>query len=255
MEFNAIGFYTLLKKELKRFWVVGIQTILSPMVTALLYLLVFSYVLEERVDVYPGISYTEFLVPGLIMMSMIQNAFANSSSSLIMSKVTGHMIFILVPPLSGPELYLAYVLASVLRALLVGFSIFGIATLFVGSMLINPILVLVFGILGSALMGACGLIIGLWAENFDQTAAFTNFIVIPFSFLSGVFYSIQDLPAFWRSVSHFNPFFYMIDGFRAGFIGHSDVPLWFSLGIVCGFLALISAIALYLLHTGYRIRE
>ncbi|MFA9461848.1 ABC transporter permease [Thiohalorhabdus methylotrophus] len=254
MEFNVMGFYTLLRKEVMRFWKVGVQTVFSPMVTTLLYLLIFSYVLEDRVNVYAGVSYTEFLVPGLMMMSMIQNAFANSSSSLIQSKVTGNMVFILLPPLSSLEFYLAFVLAASLRGILVGLSVYVVALAFVDLPLNNVGAILLFGVLASAVMGAFGVIAGIWAEKFDQIAAFTNFFVMPLSFLSGVFYSINDLPGFWRTVSHLNPFFYMIDGFRAGFIGHSDVSLAFSVSFVLGFLVLLSTLALRMLVTGYKMR-
>ena len=254
MTFNTVGFYTLLKKEVLRFWKVGVQTVFSPMITTLLYLLIFSYVLEDRVSVYPGVGYTEFLVPGLMMMAIIQNAFANSSSSLIQSKVTGNVIFILLPPLSSLEFYLAFVLAAAIRGVLVGISVYIVAIFFVDLDLRNLGAILLFGVLGSTVMGAFGVIAGIWAEKFDQIAAFTNFFVVPLSFLSGVFYSINDLPAFWRGVSHLNPFFYMIDGFRAGFVGHSDVPLTFSLGFILGFMVLLSGLAVYLLKRGFRLR-
>ena len=255
MQFNAVGFYTLLRKEVMRFWKVGVQTVFSPMITTLLYLLIFSYVLEDRVNVYPGVGYTEFLVPGLMMMSIIQNAFANSSSSLIQSKVTGNVIFILLPPLSSLEFYLAFVLAAAMRGVLVGISIYIVAIFFVDLSLNHLGAILLFAFLASSVMGAFGVIAGIWAEKFDQIAAFTNFFVMPLSFLSGVFYSINDLPDFWRAVSHLNPFFYMIDGFRAGFIGHSDVPMWFSFAFVGGFLVVLAGLAIYLLQTGYKMRS
>ena len=255
MEFNVIGFYTLLKKEIMRFWKVGVQTVFSPMVTTLLYFLIFSYVLQDRVRVYPDVSYVQFLVPGLMMMSMIQNAFANSSSSLIQSKVTGNLIFVLLPPLSSLEFYLAFVTAAMLRGVLVGVSVFVVAYFFVEVPVQNFAAIVVFGVLASAFMGAFGVIAGIWAEKFDQIAAFTNFFVMPLSFLSGVFYSVNDLPGIWRTISHFYPFFYMIDGFRAGFIGHSDVSLTYSFGFVIGFLVLLSAVCLRLLQTGYKMRS
>ncbi len=254
MEFNAVGFYTLLKKEVKRFWKVGVQTVFSPMVTTLLYLLIFSYALEDRVSVYPGVSYTEFLVPGLMMMAIIQNAFANSSSSLIQSKISGNLIFILLPPISSLEFFLAFVLAAALRGMLVGISVYLVSLFFVELGLVHLGAVFLFAFLASSVMGAFGLIAGIWAEKFDQIAAFTNFFVMPLSFLSGVFYSIHDLPHFWRGLSHLNPFFYMIDGFRAGFIGHSDVAMVYSLAFVLAFLVLLSAAALWILYTGFKTR-
>jgi ABC-2 type transport system permease protein len=255
MEFNAVGFYTLLRKEVRRFWKVGVQTVFSPMITTLLYFLIFSYVLQDRVRVYEDVPYVQFLVPGLMMMSMIQNAFANSSSSLIQSKVTGNLIFVLLPPLSSLEFYLAFVTAAMLRGVLVGVSVFVVAYFFVEVPVQNFAAIVVFGVLASAFMGAFGVIAGIWAEKFDQIAAFTNFFVMPLSFLSGVFYSVNDLPGIWRTISHFNPFFYMIDGFRAGFIGHSDVPMALSFAIIAAFLVAVSALNLYLLRIGYKIRS
>lgn len=254
MEWNVVGFYTLFKKEVLRFWKVGVQTVFSPMITTLLYFLIFSYVLQDRVRVYEDVSYVQFLVPGLMMMAMIQNAFANSSSSIIQSKVTGNMVFILLPPLSNLELYLAFVLAAALRGVLVGISVFVVAYFFVEVPVHNLGAIFGIGVLASAVMGAFGVVAGVWAEKFDQIAAFTNFFVVPLSFLSGVFYSVQDLPGFWRTVSHLNPFFYMIDGFRAGFLGHSDVPMALSFAVIIGFLVLLSAGVLLILGRGHRLR-
>ena len=217
------GFSTLFRKEITRFWKVSFQTVLAPVLTALLYLLIFSHVLEEHVQVYPGVRYTAFLVPGLAMMSLLQNSFANSSSSLIQSKITGNIIFVLLPPLSHFEFFAAYVLASVVRGVMVGFGVFAITAIFVPVPVQSPLWVLSFALLGSALLGTLGIIAGIWAEKFDQLAAFQNFIIVPLTFLSGVFYSMRSLPPFWQDVSHFNPFFYMIDGFRYGFFGVSDV--------------------------------
>ena len=255
MEWNAVGFYTLFKKEVLRFWKVGVQTVFSPMITTLLYFLIFSYVLQDRVQVYADVSYVQFLVPGLMMMAMIQNAFANSSSSIIQSKVTGNLVFILLPPLSNLELYLAFVLAAALRGVLVGISVFVVAYFFVEVPVHNLGAILGFGVLASAVMGAFGVVAGVWAEKFDQIAAFTNFFVVPLSFLSGVFYSVQELPGFWRTVSHLNPFFYMIDGFRAGFLGHSDVPMALSFAVISGFLVVLSAAVLLILNRGHRLRS
>lgn len=190
------GFSTLFYKELLRFWKVGFQTILAPMVTALLYLLIFSHVLEEHVQVYEGVSYTAFLVPGLVIMTVLQNGFANSSSSLIQSKITGNIIFILLPPLSHWEFFLAYLLAAIVRGLLVGLGVFAVTLWFVAVPLTYPLWVLLFAFMGSGILGAMGIITGIWADKFDQLAAFQNFIIIPLTFLSGVFYSIHSLPQF-----------------------------------------------------------
>ncbi len=248
------GFSTLFYKELLRFWKVGFQTILAPMVTALLYLLIFSHVLEEHVQVYEGVSYTAFLVPGLVMMTVLQNAFANSSSSLIQSKITGNIIFILLPPLSHGEFFLAYLLAAMVRGLLVGLGVFAITLSFVAVPLTYPLWVLLFAFLGSGILGSMGIIAGIWADKFDQLAAFQNFIIIPLTFLSGVFYSIHSLPQFWQVASHFNPFFYMIDGFRYGFFGLSDVAPGLSIAVVASCFLALSLFTLWLLKIGYKLR-
>ena len=249
------GFPTLFYKELLRFWKVGFQTILAPMVTALLYLLIFSHVLEEHVEVYEGVSYTAFLVPGLVMMTVLQNGFANSSSSLIQSKITGNIIFILLPPLSHWEFFLAYLLAAIVRGLLVGLGVFAVTLWFVAVPLTYPLWVLLFAFLGSGILGAMGIIAGIWADKFDQLAAFQNFLIMPLTFLSGVFYSIHTLPPFWQRLSHFNPFFYMIDGFRYGFFGLSDIAPETSLGVVGIFCLGLTALTLFLLQRGYKLRH
>ncbi len=196
------GFYTLLYKELLRFWRVGFQTIAAPVITALLYLIVFAQVLQDRLQVYGEIPYTTFLIPGLMMMSMLQNAFANPSSSLIQSRVTGNLVFVLLTPISNREFFSAYVLAAVVRGLSVGAVVWLVALLFFPLPVVAPVWVIVFAMLASAIMGILGLIAGLWSEKFDQLAAFQNFLIMPATFLSGVFYSIHILPPFWQGVSH-----------------------------------------------------
>jgi ABC-2 type transport system permease protein len=217
MSIISVGFQTLLYKETLRFWKVATQTVAAPVLTAMLYLLIFGHVLDGRVNMLDGVSYTAFLIPGLVMMSVLQNAFANSSSSLIQSKITGNLVFILLPPLSHWEIISAYVLASVVRGLVVGFGVFIVTIWFTDMSFVAPVWILVFALMGAAILGTMGLIAGIWAEKFDQLAAFQNFLIMPATFLSGVFYSIKSLPPFWQAVSHFNPFFYMIDGFRHGF--------------------------------------
>jgi ABC-2 type transport system permease protein len=249
------GARTLLYKEVLRFWKVAFQTVAAPVLTAVLYLLIFGHVLEDRVQVYPGVRYTSFLIPGLVMMSVLQNAFANASSSLIQSKVTGNLVFLLVTPLSPAAWYFAYVGASVLRGLLVGLGVLAVTLWFAPVWPQEPWWIVVFGLLGAAMMGSFGLIAGLWAEKFEHMAAFQNFIIMPMTFLSGVFYSVHSLPAFWLWVSHLNPFFYMIDGFRRGFFGVSDVSPWTSLAVVALSFAIVGAIALRLLQSGYKIRS
>ena len=248
------GWQTLLYKEVLRFWKVAFQTIAGPVLTAMLYLLIFGHALEAHVKVYDRVSYSAFLVPGLAMMSLLQNAFANSSSSLIMSKVMGNLVFLMLTPLSYMNWFVAYVGAAVIRGLVVGLGVFAVSAFFTDVSFVAPLWIVTFAVLGAALMGTLGLIAGLWAEKFDQLAAFQNFVVMPMTFLSGVFYSIHSLPQFWQKVSHLNPFFYMIDGFRYGFFGASDVSPWLSLSVVATALVLVSAVAVTLLRIGYKIR-
>lgn len=252
---NLVGLYTLFYKEVLRFGKVLLQTLIAPVITALLYLVVFGHVFEGRVQAFPGVSYTVFLIPGLMMMSVIQNAFANSSSSLIQSKVTGNIMFMMLTPLSHLEFFLAYVLASVVRGVLVGIGVFLVALVFTEIPVKHPGFILLFMFLSSATLGTIGVMAGVWAEKFDQLAGFQNFIILPLSFLSGVFYSIHSLPEFWQTLSHFNPFFYMIDGFRFGFFGISDITPARSLGIVTLFLVVLSGITLALLKSGYKLRD
>ena len=248
------GWQTLFYKEILRFWKVSFQTIAAPVLTAVLYLLIFGHVLEDHVKVYDRISYTAFLIPGLVMMSVLQNAFANSSSSLIQSKIMGNLVFLLLTPLSHWAWFFAYIGSSLIRGLLVGSGVFLVTTLFVEVHFAAPLWILIFAVMGSALLGSLGLIAGLWAEKFDQLAAFQNFVIMPMTFLSGVFYSIHSLPAFWQQVSHLNPFFYMIDGFRFGFFGVSDTSPWLSLLIVGAALLVAGGLAVHLLRIGYKIR-
>lgn len=248
------GFPTLLFKEVKRFYKVAFQTIAAPVLTAILYLMIFGHVLDGK-EVYGRLSYTAFLIPGLVMMSVLQNAFANTSSSLIQSKITGNLVFVLLAPLSHFEFYAAYILAAVFRGLVVGLGVFFITLWFGMPSLEYPLWILAFAFLGAAILGSLGLIAGILADKFDQLAAFQNFIIMPATMLSGVFYSIHSLPSAWQVVSHFNPFFYMIDGFRFGFFGVSDVSPWSSLAIVLCFFVIVSVIALRLLQKGYKLRH
>ncbi|HLQ24928.1 MAG TPA: ABC transporter permease [Acidiferrobacterales bacterium] len=255
MPMNLRGAYTLFYKEVLRFYKVALQTLIAPMVTALLYLLVFSHVLETRVQAFPGVSYTAFLIPGLMMMSTIQNAFANSSSSLIQSKVTGNMLFILLAPLSPWEFFLAFLLAAVVRGMLVALGVYVVISFFIYLPLYNIGWLLLFAFLSSATLGSLGMIAAIRADKFDQLAGFQNLIIAPLSFLSGVFYSLHSLSEFWQGLSHFNPFFYMIDGFRYGFFGVSDVSPKLSLFVVALTLLLLSAITLEMLRRGYKLRD
>ena len=249
------SFLTLFYKELLRFWKVFVQTVAAPVLTALLYLVVFAQALEGRVRVYDSVPYTEFLVPGLVMMSILQNAFANSSSSLIQSKITGNIVFILLPPISHLQFFGAYVAAAIVRGLVVGAGVAVAALLFVPLALKAPVWTLAFAVLGAALLGAMGLVAGIVSEKIDQLAAFQNFVIVPLTFLSGVFYSIHSLSPFWLAASHANPFFYLIDGFRYGFFGVSDVSPALSLAVLAVSLAAVSAGALWMLATGYKLRN
>ncbi len=247
--------WTLFYKETLRFGKVWLQTIAAPLITTILYLVVFGHALGGHVTVYPGVSYTAFIVPGLMMMSVLQNAFANSSSSLIQSKVTGNIVFVLLSPLSPSEIFTAMVAASVFRGILVGLAIFALALLYLHIPVIHPLWILIFAILGASGMGSLGLIAGLWAEKFDQIAGFQNFVIMPLTFLAGVFYSVQSLPGIWQQISLINPFFYIIDGFRYGFFADSDISVWVSLGVSLAFALVTGIFAWRLLDQGYKLRQ
>jgi len=249
------GFPTLLYKEVLRFWKVSTQTIAAPALSAVLFLFIFGHVMEGRARMYDAVPYAAFLVPGLVMMSVLQNAFANSSSSLVQSKMTGNIIFVLLPPLTYWEFFGAYVLAAVVRGMVVGAAVLLVTLPFVQIEFRHPLWIVAFAFCGSAALGSFGMIAGIWSEKIDQVAAFQNFFIMPLTFLSGVFYSIHSLPAFWQGLSHFNPFFYMIDGFRYGFFGVSDVHPFRSLAVVTVFLAVVSGMTLAMLKSGYRLRH
>lgn len=248
-----IEFRTLLYKEVLRFWKVGFQTVAAPVLSALLYLLIFSHVLDAHVQVN-GVPYAAFLIPGLVMMSLVQNAFANSSSSLIQSKITGSVVFVLLPPISYIEFFLAYVVAALLRGLMVGLGVLVVTSWFAPLTYVAPLWILIFAVLGGGILGAFGMIAGIWADKFDQLAGFQNFLIMPLTMLSGVFYSIHSLPGFWQQVSHLNPVFYMIDGFRYGFFGVSDVSPESSLVVVGTSFLVVSVATLMLLRSGYKLR-
>ena len=248
------GFCTLLTKEVLRFWKVGFQTVAAPVITALLYLLIFSHVLDAHVQVN-GVRYAAFLIPGLVMMSVLQNAFANSSSSLIQAKVTGSVVFVLLPPISYVEFFGAYTLAAMLRGLLVGVGVLAVTGWLAPLNFVAPGWILAFAMLGGGIMGSLGMIGGIWADKFDQLAGFQNFLILPLTMLSGVFYSIHSLPTFWQQVSHFNPVFYMIDGFRFGFFGVSDVAPETSLSVVGASFFVVALITLAMLRSGYKLRS
>jgi ABC-2 type transport system permease protein len=249
------GFRTLLRKEVMRFWKVSFQTVAAPVLSALLFLVIFSHALSRHVEAYPGVGYAQFLVPGLAMMSMLQNAFANSSSSLIQSKITGNVVFILLAPLTPGDLFAAYLLAAIARAVVVGACVILAVAWLVPLPMPNLLWLVAFGFTGAGILGALGIIAGIWAEKFDQLAAFQNFLVMPLTFLAGVFYSIESLPPFWQAASRLNPFFYAIDGFRYAFFGRADVSPWASLAIASGTFCALSWLTLHLLRSGYKLRH
>lgn len=248
------GWQTLLYKEVLRFWKVGFQTVAAPVLTALLYLLIFGHVLEDHVKVYDRIEYTAFLVPGLVMMSVLQNAFANSSSSLIIAKVQGNIVDSLMPPLSAGELTVGFALGGVVRGLVVGGAVALCLAPFVRLHVHAPAFILFHGLAATLLLSLLGIVAGIWAQKFDHIAAFTNFVVTPLAFLSGTFYTIDRLPPPWHAIALANPFFYMIDGFRFGFLGHHDGDL--AIGVVAMTIANLALLALChrLFATGYRLR-
>ncbi|MBT0962665.1 ABC transporter permease [Denitromonas iodatirespirans] len=248
------GFRTLLYKEILRFWKVSFQTVGAPVLTAVLYLLIFSHVLDRHVTVYGDVPYTVFLVPGLVMMSVLQNAFANTSSSLIQSKITGNIVFMLLPPISYREFFAAYVLAAIVRGAFVGVGVIAVSLLMVSLPVVAPGWIIAFALMGGAILASFGMIAGIWADKFDQLSAFQNFLIMPLTMLSGVFYSIHSLPPVWQTVSHLNPFFYMIDGFRYGFFGQSDVSPWISLAVVSACFVVLAVLTLSMLARGYKLR-
>ena len=251
-----ISFLTLLKKEVLRFWNVGFQTIAAPVLSALLYQLIFSHVLNEHVEPYPGVSYTAFLIPGLAMMSMTQNAFANASSSLIQSKIMGNLVFLLLSPITNIAFYAAYVGAAILRGLIVGVGVILVTIWFVDLPIPKyPLWLFVFAFVSCGIMGTFGFMAGIYSDKFDHLASFQSFIIMPMTFLSGVFYSIHSLPPVWHVLSRFNPVFYMIDGFRFGFFGVSDASPYLSLLVLLVSLLVLSAISLYWLRSGYKLRQ
>ncbi|BBP43219.1 ABC transporter permease [Thiosulfativibrio zosterae] len=252
---NWTGTWALFVKEVRRFYSVAVQTIFAPVVSTLLYLLIFGKVISADIEVFSGLNYSQFLIPGLVMMAILQNAFSNSSSSLIQSKMHGNLSFVLLSPISPVELYIAFIAASIVRGLVVGLGVLVVGVLWFDLSWQSPMWILVFAILSAGLMGGIGMTAGILSDKYDQLAAFQNFIIMPLTFLSGVFYSIHALPGVWQTLSHFNPFFYMVDGFRYGFFEQSDVSVYLSLTVSFGFFLLISAINVILLVKGVKIRN
>lgn len=254
---NWVGVYTLARKEVGRFLSVYLQTIIAPVMTTLLYYIIFTLAfdgVEGRGSGIEGVSYITFLVPGLIMMGMAQNAFANTSSSIVIGKVQGNIIDVLMPPLSPGEILTGYIAGGVARGVVVGTVSVCILVPFIGLNIANIGYLIIFGVLGTMMLSLLGVIGGIWAEKFDHIAAVTNFIVTPLTFLSGTFYSIDRLTPFWQTLAHANPFFFMIDGFRAGFIGVADMSLTLGICVLIAVNILLWTVAFAMLKTGYRIK-
>lgn len=251
---NATGAIALLKKETLRFVKVAVQTILAPVISSLLFLLIFAYLLEGRLEPHPGMSYTAFLIPGLIMMTLQQNAFANSSSSLTQSKITGNLVFLLLSPMKPWEWFAGYIGGAVLRGLACGLGVWVAALFFIPLTVHSVIWTLLFAVFACVALGTLGFIAGLWAEKWDHVSAFQNFLINPLTFLAGVFYSVNQLPPVWQAISHLNPFFYLIDGFRFGMYGVSDVSPWVSLAISASAVTGLTWLTLALIARGWRLK-
>ena len=249
-----VPFWTLFKKEVIRFLKVWMHTVLAPVLTGGLYLFVFGEALSKHLPVYEGVSYTAFIIPGLIMMTVLQNAFPNTASSLIQSKISGNLVFILLPAIPGPQVAAAYIGASFVRSALAGAGLYLLCSWWASPPVREPGLLIAFGFFGAAIMAALGLITALWAEKYDQMGAVMNFVIMPLTFLSGVFYSVDSLPPFWQAASRLNPFYYLVDGFRQGFFGSGDTNTTMSLLIVAATALAVTAAAVVLLVKGWKIR-
>lgn len=250
-----IPFYTFFKKEVLRFGRIWMHTIVAPILTGSLYLVVFGEALSKHLPVYEGVTYTEFIIPGLIMMSVLQNAFSNTSSSLLQSKIIGNLVYTLMPCIPGWVMASAYLLAGCVRAAAVGIGLYAVCMIWAMPPVREPMLLIAFGLCGALIMSSIGLITALWATKFDQMGAVQNFVIMPLTFLSGVFYSIHSLPPLWQEVSRFNPFFYMVDGFRTGFFGVGDVDPLASLGVVGAVTVVLTGITVWLVSRGWHLRN
>jgi ABC-2 type transport system permease protein len=251
---NRVGLATLIEREVRRFTAVWTQTLLAPLVTAGLFLAVFALAIGPARGDVMGVPFVEFLAPGLLMMTVIQNAFANTSSSLMISKVQGNIVDTLMPPLSPAELVIGYIAGGIARGVLVAATISVVLMIVLGHGMAHPLWVLTFAILGSAFLGGLGIVAAILSEKFDHMAAITNFLVVPLSFLSGTFYSIEGLPPLMQTITHLNPVFYLIDGTRHGFIGVSDSSPWLGLAVCTGATAAVLALAWSWFRTGYRLK-
>lgn len=252
---NVVGLQTLIKKEVGRFMNVYTQTIIAPVVTTLLFYAVFALAFGGVAKNIGDLPYLTFLAPGLVMMTMVQNAFANTSSSMIIGKIQGSIVDILMPPLSPTELYLGFIIGGIARGAFVGAVVLAVVAVTVGITIHSIPHILIFTILGNMMLSSIGLAAGIWSQKFDHISAVTNFLVTPLTFLSGTFYSIHQLPEIWHALALYNPFFYMIDGFRYGFIGHADGNVWIGMACLLAVNLFLSALILWMLKTGYKIKS
>jgi len=253
--FNVIGLLSLIKREVDRFANVYLQTVIAPVITTLLFYTIFALAFGGVAREVGDVPFLEFLAPGLIMMVMVQNAFANTSSSIVISKVQGSIVDILLPPLSNFELYIGFTVGAVLRGLIVGLVTGLVMSIFVPVSVASWLLIVVYAVLGTMMLGSLGLAAGIWSEKFDHIAAVTNFIVTPLTFLSGTFYSVQSLPPMWQGIAHYNPFFYMIDGFRGGFIGQADSEPLIGVVVLVTVNVVLAIATFWMLRTGYKIKS
>ncbi|NNF71335.1 MAG: ABC transporter permease [Rhodobacteraceae bacterium] len=251
---NWLGLATLAQREVMRFATVWTQTLLAPLVTAGLFLAVFTLAIGPARGDVMGVPFTQFLAPGILMMTVIQNAFANTSSSIVISKVQGNIVDTLMPPLSPLELVLGFVAGGVARGVFVAVAILVMMVIFLGMGIAHPLWALVFAVLGSAFLGGLGIVAAIFANKFDQMAAITNFIVTPLAFLSGTFYSIERLPPAMQTITHLNPVFYLIDGMRYGVIGRSDSSPWLGLAVCTLSTAVVLTLCWYWFRKGYRLK-
>jgi ABC-2 type transport system permease protein len=251
---NWLGFRTLLAREIMRFLKVSAQTLVAPLVSTILFMAVFSLALGHNGSPFPGVRYVDFLAPGLLMMAILNNAFANSSSSLLIAKVQGNSVDFLMPPLSAAELAAAFLAGAAARGILVGLIGAAILAPFAHIAPKEPLAAIFFGVTASVLFAAIGLLAGIWAEKFDHIAAVTNFVVTPLTFLSGTFYSIDRLPPPFAQIGHMNPVFFLIDGFRYGFTGHADGNLAIGASVTAALAVALCIACWLLLRAGYRLK-
>lgn len=251
---NWLGLATLVRREIMRFIAVWSQTLMAPLITAGLFLTVFSLAIGPSRGAVMGVPFLQFLAPGILMMTVIQNAFANTSSSIVSAKVQGNIVDTLMPPLSPLELVIGYIAGAVGRGLIVAAVITGMMILFLGMGVAQPLWAAAFVLLGSVLLGGLGIVGAIFANKFDQMSAITNFVVTPLSFLSGTFYSIETLPPAMRALTHWNPVFYLIDGARYGFVGVSDSSPWMGLAVCTGVTAAVLWLCWHWFRRGYRMK-